>query len=96
MRWNSSFTTSPARSPRISRPSGGSAGQAALKSEDKKTDGGGDYFAISPKATCRPCGDDGVVLNEGPSVLQYLADRKPEGGAGAGLGRIEAISSSTY
>jgi glutathione S-transferase len=33
--------------------------------------------------------DDGKVLNEGPSVLQYLADRKPEAGLAPAWGTLE-------
>jgi glutathione S-transferase len=58
--------------------------------EDKKTDDGGDYFAISPKGYVPALRlDDGVVLNEGPSVLQYLADRKPEAGLAPAWGTLE-------
>src|SRR5262249_25290821 len=46
--------------------------------ENKKTDDGGDYFQISEKGYVPALRlDDGQILNEGPSVLQYLADRKP-------------------
>ena len=47
----------------------------------KKTADGRDYRAIAPNGYV-PCValDDGRVLNENPSVLQYLADRKPESG----------------
>ena len=49
--------------------------------ENKKTDDGGDYYKISAKGYVPALRlDDGQVLNEGPSVLQYLADRKPESG----------------
>jgi len=58
--------------------------------ENKKTDDGGDYFAISSKGYVPALKlDDGVVLNEGPSVLQYLADRKPEAGLAPAWGTLE-------
>ena len=44
--------------------------------ENKKTDDGGDYYTISAKGYVPALRlDDGTVLNEGASVLQYLADR---------------------
>ena len=58
--------------------------------ENKKTDDGGDYFQISAKGYVPALKlDDGVVLNEGPSVLQYLADRKPESGLAPAWGTVE-------
>ena len=58
--------------------------------ENKKTDDGGDYFQISAKGYVPALRlDDGQVLNEGPSVLQYLADRKPEAGLAPAWGTVE-------
>ena len=58
--------------------------------ENKKTDDGGDYYKISPNGYVPALRlDDGLVLNEGPSVLQYLADRKPEAGLAPAWGTIE-------
>jgi glutathione S-transferase len=47
----------------------------------KEIEGGGSLFDINPKAavpTLRR--DDGSVLTEGPSVLQYLGDLRPNSG----------------
>ena len=58
--------------------------------ENKKTDDGGDYFQISAKGYVPALRlDDGQILNEGPSVLQYLADRKPESGLAPAWGTVE-------
>ncbi len=58
--------------------------------ENRKTDDGGDYLQISAKGYVPALRlDDGVILNEGPSVLQYLADRKPESGLAPAWGTIE-------
>ena len=58
--------------------------------ENKKTDDGGDYLQISAKGYVPALRlDDGQILNEGPSVLQYLADRKPEAGLAPAWGTVE-------
>ena len=58
--------------------------------ENKKTDDGGDYYKISAKGYVPALRlDDGQILNEGPSVLQYLADRKPETGLAPPWGTLE-------
>jgi glutathione S-transferase len=43
------------------------------------TEGGADYRSVNPKGAV-PCLelDDGQRLTEGPAIVQYLADRKPE------------------
>jgi glutathione S-transferase len=68
--------------------------------ENKKTDDGGDYYKISAKGYVPALRlDDGQVLNEGPSVLQYLADRKPEAGLAPAWGsmqRYELIDTLNY
>lgn len=45
----------------------------------KTTKAGGDFTAVNPKGYVPALVlDDGAVLTEGPAILQYLADRKPE------------------
>lgn len=47
----------------------------------KKTADGADYRTINPKGYVPALQtDDGDVLAEGPALVQYLADRKPEAG----------------
>jgi glutathione S-transferase len=56
----------------------------------KKTDDGEDYLSIAPGGyvpALRLAG--GQLLNEGPSVLQYLADQKPEKKLAPPWGTIE-------
>ena len=56
----------------------------------RKTDDGGDYLAVSPYGYVPALRlDDGAVLNEGASVLQYLADRNPESGLAPAWGSAE-------
>ena len=58
--------------------------------KNKKTDDGGDFFAVSPYGYVPALRlDDGRILNEGASVLQYLADRKPEAGLAPAWGSAE-------
>lgn len=56
----------------------------------KTTDDGGDYRQIAPNgyvpALRLPTGE---ILNEGPSVLQWLADQKPETGLAPAWGTLE-------
>jgi glutathione S-transferase len=44
-------------------------------------EGGGDYWQVNGKGYVPALKlDDGQVLTEGPAIVQYLADRKPESG----------------
>ena len=55
-----------------------------------KTAGGADYRTVNPKGAV-PCLelDDGQRLTEGPAVVQYLADRKPEAKLAPTAGTLE-------
>ena len=45
----------------------------------KQTSDGRDFRAINPKGYVPTLQlDDGTILTEGPAIVQYLADRKPE------------------
>lgn len=66
----------------------------------KTTKDGRDYRAIAPNGYVPALRlDDGVLLNENPSVLQYLADRKPEAGLAPGwddVKRYEVIDALNF
>ncbi|HXC19890.1 MAG TPA: glutathione transferase GstA [Steroidobacteraceae bacterium] len=56
----------------------------------KKTAGGADYLTINSKGTVPALElDDGRVLTEGPAIIQYLADQKPESGLAPRAGTFE-------
>ena len=61
-----------------------------VSTKDKTMEGGGDYRTINPKGYVPALElDDGAVLTEGPAIVQYLADRKPDAGLAPKAGTIE-------
>lgn len=64
-----------------------------LKKADTKTkklEDGSDYFAVNSKGSVPALRlDDGQVLTEGPAILQYLADQKPESKLAPRAGTLE-------
>ncbi len=58
--------------------------------KEKKTKAGADFKAINPKGMVPVLKlDDGQVLTEGPAIVQYLADQKPDAGLAPKSGTIE-------
>ena len=56
----------------------------------KKTAGGDDYYRINSKGAVPALQlDDGRVLTEGPAVVQYIADQKPDAGLAPRCGTFE-------
>ncbi|HMN82091.1 MAG TPA: glutathione transferase GstA [Burkholderiaceae bacterium] len=56
----------------------------------RKTASGTDYTTINPKGYVPALVlDDGAVLTEGPAIVQYLADRKPDSGLAPSAGSLE-------
>jgi glutathione S-transferase len=53
-------------------------------------EGGGDYWQVNGKGYVPALKlDDGQVLTEGPAIVQYLADQKPEAGLAPKNGTLE-------
>jgi len=63
-----------------------------VNNQTKRTSEGGDFRSINPKGyVAALVTDDGAVLTEGPAIVQYLADLKPESGlapANGGFARV--------
>jgi glutathione S-transferase len=56
----------------------------------KKTAGGADFMTINPKGYVPALElDDGQLLTEGPAIVQYLADQKPQSGLVPKAGTLE-------
>jgi len=56
----------------------------------KKLEDGSDYFAVNSKGSVPALRlDSGQVLTEGPVIMQYLADQKPESQLAPKAGTIE-------
>jgi glutathione S-transferase len=61
-----------------------------VDSKTKKTEDGGDYLKVNSKGAVPALQlDDGQVLTEGPVIVQYLADQKPESGLAPRAGTFE-------
>jgi len=55
-----------------------------------RTEKGTDYRTVNPKGAVPTLElDDGQRLTEGPAIVQYLADRKPEAGLAPAAGTME-------
>ncbi len=62
----------------------------AVDLRSKVMAGGGDFRTVNPKGYVPVLQlDDGAVLTEGPAIVQYLADRKPEAGLAPANGTFE-------
>ena len=52
-----------------------------VNTKDKSMEGGGDFWKVNPRGYVPVLElDDGDKLTEGPAIVQYLADQKPESG----------------
>src|SRR4051812_15087383 len=63
----------------VAREAGIAIDLQKVSTKDKTMEGGGDYWQVNGKGYVPALQlDDGQVLTEGPAIVQYLADRKPE------------------
>lgn len=65
----------------VSREAGIPVELQKVSTKDKTMEGGGDYWQVNGKGYVPALRlDDGQVLTEGPAIVQYLADQKPDSG----------------
>jgi glutathione S-transferase len=58
--------------------------------KNKRTASGGDFMAVNGKGYVPVLElDDGKTLTEGPAIVQYIADQRPESGLAPRLGTME-------
>ena len=61
-----------------------------VNTKDKTIEGGGDYWKVNARGYVPALElDDGQVLTEGPAIVQYLADKKPDAGLAPKAGSLE-------
>ncbi len=63
-----------------------------VDTKTKQFDGGGDFWQVNGKGYVPVLElDDGTRLTEGPAIVQYLADRKPDAGLAPRAGTLERV-----
>jgi glutathione S-transferase len=61
-----------------------------VNTKDKTIEGGGDYWKVNGRGYVPALElDNGQILTEGPAIVQYLADQKPEAGLAPKAGTFE-------
>jgi len=74
----------------VSRELGMAVELKKVNTKDKTIEGGGDFRKVNPKGYVPALElDNGQVLTEGPAIVQYLADQKPDAGLAPKNGSIE-------
>ena len=74
----------------VSREAGIAVELKKVNLKDKTLDAGGDYRPVNGKGYVPALElDNGQVLTEGPAIVQYLADRKPDSGLAPKNGTLE-------
>jgi glutathione S-transferase len=63
-----------------------------VNNRTKRTSTGGDFLAVNPKGYVAALElETGEVLTEGPAIVQYLADLKPEAGLAPAAGTLARV-----
>ena len=74
----------------VSRELGLAVELKKVNNKDKTFDGGGDFRKVNGKGYVPALElDNGQVLTEGPAIVQYLADQKPDAGLAPKAGSFE-------
>ena len=74
----------------VAREAGLDVALEKVDTKAKKTETGKDYLTINPKGYVPALElDDGHILTEGPTIVQYLADQKPGSGLAPTAGTME-------
>ena len=61
-----------------------------VNTKDKTIEGGGDYWKVNGRGYVPALElDNGEILTEGPAIVQYLADQRPEAGLAPKSGTFE-------
>lgn len=61
-----------------------------VNNKEKTIEGGGDYWKVNGRGYVPALAlDNGEILTEGPAIVQYLADQKPEAGLAPKWGTFE-------
>jgi glutathione S-transferase len=61
-----------------------------VNTKDKTVEGGGDYWQVNGRGYVPALElDNGEILTEGPAIVQYLADQKPDAGLAPKSGTFE-------
>ena len=61
-----------------------------VNTKDKTIEGGGDFWKINARGYVPALElDNGEILTEGPAIVQYLADQKPDSGLAPKNGSLE-------
>jgi glutathione S-transferase len=74
----------------VSRELGLAVELKKVNTKDKTIEGGGDFWKVNPRGYVPVLElDNGQVLTEGPAIVQYLADQKPDSGLAPKNGSFE-------
>lgn len=74
----------------VAREAGIELALERVDTKEKVTETGRSYWTINPKGYVPALElDDGEILTEGPAIVQYLADRRPDAGLAPANGTTE-------